>query len=91
MKVVIIIALLLSLPVVANAESCNEIEQQKADTLVKEYPLDDYAVKLAALRTGLCYYLKSKAISVERAGELLEIEKQIMINEKQLIIQKPIA
>lgn len=84
----IAIALLLSLPFVANAEPCNEFEQNKADTLVKEYPLDDYAVKLAAFRTGLCHYVKSNAISEDRAGELLEIEKQKMILEKLASNQK---
>jgi hypothetical protein len=85
------IALLLSLSFVANAEDCNKIEQKKADKLVTEYPLDDYAVKLAALRTGLCYYIKGKKISVERAGDLFEIEKQKMINEKFNENLKPIT
>jgi hypothetical protein len=43
-----------------NAEPCNKKEQQKTDALVEKYPLDDYAVKLSALRTGLCHYIKLK-------------------------------
>lgn len=74
-----------------HAEPCNEFEQKKADDLVAEYPMDDYAVKLAALRTGLCHYIKTNKIDEERAGELLEMEKQKMINEKFAITQKPIT
>jgi hypothetical protein len=74
----------------ANAEPCDKKEQQKTDALVEEYPLDDSAVKLSALRTGLCYYVESKKITEERAGELLEIEKQKMTLEK-LAIKKDLT
>lgn len=85
------IALLLSFSAVVNAEPCDKTEQTKTDSLVEEYPLDDYAVKLAALRTGLCHYVETKKISEERAGELLEIEKQKMINDKLSVTEKPIT
>lgn len=83
--------ILLSCSFVANAEPCNKKEQNKTDSLVKEYPLDDYAVKLSAYRTGLCYYVKSNKISEDRAGQLLEIEKQKMMLEKLAVNQKPIT
>jgi hypothetical protein len=74
-----------------HAEDCNKKEQQKADALVEEYPLDNIAVKLAALRTGLCYYVESKKITKEQAGEILETEKQKMTLEKLAEKQKPIT
>lgn len=75
----------------AQAEPCNEVEQKKADALVEEYPLDNIAVKLAALRTGLCYYVESKKITEDQAGEILETEKQKMTIEKLSINQKPVT
>lgn len=89
MKLLALIILLFATNV--NAESCDEKEQQKTDALVDEYPMDDYAVKLSALRTGLCHYVKQKKITEERAGELLEIEKQKMTIDKLSVNQKPIT
>lgn len=74
-----------------HTEDCNKKEQQKADALVDEYPRDNIAVKLAALRTGLCYYVESKKITEDQAGEILEIEKQKMTIEKLSINQKPVT
>jgi hypothetical protein len=74
-----------------NAEPCNEAEQKKTDDLVAEYPRDNIAVKLAALRTGLCHYVKSKKITEDQAGEIIEIEKQKMMIEKFTMNIKPIT
>lgn len=90
MKKIALLALL-TVSIGVNAEPCNETEQHKADALVDEYPMDDYAVKLAALRTGLCHYVKTNKITEDRAGELLEIEKQKMMVEKFSINEKPIT
>lgn len=89
MKLLALILLLFAINV--NAEPCDKKEQKKADALVAEYPRDDIAVKLAALRTGLCYYVKSKKITEEQAGEILEIEKQKMTLEKLSQNVKPIT
>jgi len=75
----------------AHAEPCDKVEQKKTDDLVAEYPRDNIAVKLAALRTGLCYYVESKKITEDQAGEILEIEKQKMFNEKLSTTLKPIT
>jgi hypothetical protein len=89
MKKLFLIALIFAAN--AHAEPCNDIEQKKTDDLVAEYPRDNIAVKLAALRTGLCHYVESKKITEDQAGEILEIEKQKMINEKFTINLKPIT
>ena len=89
MKMLIFLALILLANV--HAESCTEAEQQKADGLVDEYPMDDYAVKLAALRTGLCYYVEHGEISKERAGDLFELEREKMIFEKAQQNIKPVT
>lgn len=89
MKKFVLLALILAANV--HAEPCNETEQHKTDALVDEYPMDDHAVKLSALRTGLCHYVKAKKITEEREGELLEIEKQKMTIEKLSVNHKPIT
>ncbi|MEI7796962.1 MAG: hypothetical protein WCI06_10075, partial [Methylococcaceae bacterium] len=70
---------------------CNEIEQKKTDDLVAEYPRDNIAVKLAALRTGLCHYIKSKTITEEQASDIFDVEKQKMTIEKFSENIKPIT
>ena len=75
----------------AHAEPCDKVEQKKADDLVEEYPLDDYAVKLAALRTGLCHYIETGRITKDRANDLFELEREKMIFEKAQQNVKPIT
>jgi hypothetical protein len=78
----IAIALLLSLPLIANAEPCNEIEQKKTDDFVSEYPLDDNVMKLSAYRTGLCFYVQKNKLTQDRANELFERERNKIMTEK---------
>jgi hypothetical protein len=78
----LVIALLLSFPLIANAEPCNEIEQKKSDDFVVEYPLDDNVMKLSAYRTGLCYYIKLNKLTQDRANELFERERNKIMTEK---------
>ena len=85
MKKIVLLALILAANV--HAAPCSKEEQNKTDALVDEYPMDDYAVKLSALRTGLCHYVETKKITEDRAGQLLEVEKQKMMLEKFTINQ----
>ena len=78
----ILLALLLSLPFVANAEPCSEFEQDKADKFVNDYPLDDNVMRLSAYRTGLCYYIKLNKLTQDRANELFENERNKIMTEK---------
>ena len=91
MKKLILIAAMFTVCNVANAEPCNKQEQQKADALVAEYPRDNIAVKLAALRTGLCYYVQSKKITEEQASDIFDVEKQKMTVDKLSENLKPIT
>ena len=74
-----------------NAEPCNEVEQKKTDDLVAEYPRDNIAVKLAALRTGLCHYINAGKITEEQAGDIFDVEKQKMTVDKLSENLKPIT
>lgn len=85
----LITLILLSFSFVANAEPCNEFEQNKSDNLVNEYPLDDNVMKLSAYRTGLCHYIKLNKLTHDRANELFERERNKIMTEKLSSEQKP--
>jgi hypothetical protein len=90
--VISILVLFFAVPSVVTAETENHCLDQESwkewDALIQKYPNDMDVQTLHALRLGLCAKIERGDLTVEKATEIFERFREVIIKKKQAEIPK---